>query len=301
MLDTLEFGAVEIEDLAGGDHVDPHVAALRRMGQGAAGAAELSGSAHVSRRSAEAALRRHGAYAAAADGRRSEDARRSRRTAQSERTRAARAAAFCSASDSDSWKAVNRAWQNGGKVWRNTRERRLRDLRAEPAAGRRSRGRASACTRASSPAWTKAGRAGCWNSSASPTPACTTRTSPAGHLRDRFDTLVFPDQIGRDRSIAAIPARMPEEYRGGLGEKGAAALREFAAAGGTLVFLNRSSEYAIEHLGIKAKNVVSGVSNKDFYVPGSLLNVKLDCRPSADAGAAGRDRDLGRAQSRVGD
>ena len=35
------------------------------------------------------------------------------------------------------------------------------------------------------------------------------------------------------------------------------------------------SEYAIEHLGIKAKNVVSGASNKDYYVPGSLLNVKL--------------------------
>ena len=66
---------------------------------------------------------------------------------------------------------------------------------------------------------------------------------------------MFPDQ-----SAAAIDSgfttHMPEEYRGGVGEKGAASLREFASAGGTLVFLNRSSEYAIQHLGIKAKNVL---------------------------------------------
>jgi hypothetical protein len=69
---------------------------------------------------------------------------------------------------------------------------------------------------------------------------------------------------------------MPEEYRGGLGEKGAEALREFAGAGGTLIFLNRSTDYALEHLNVKAKQVLRGVSNRDFYAPGSLLNVKLD-------------------------
>jgi hypothetical protein len=63
-----------------------------------------------------------------------------------------------------------------------------------------------------------------------------------------------------------------------LGRTGADALREFASAGGTLIFLNRSSEYAIQQLGVKAKNVVSGVSNRDYYAPGSLLNVKLDTR-----------------------
>jgi hypothetical protein len=96
----------------------------------------------------------------------------------------------------------------------------------------------------------------------------------AGNLRGRFDALVFPDQASSviDRGYGRT---MPEEYRGGLGEKGAAALRAFATSGGTLIFLNRASAYAIEHLGVKAKNVVSGVPDRDFYVPGSLLNVKL--------------------------
>jgi hypothetical protein len=42
------------------------------------------------------------------------------------------------------------------------------------------------------------------------------------------------------------------------------------------VFLNHSANYALESLHLKPKNVVAGVSNRDFYSPGSLLNVTLD-------------------------
>src|ERR1700761_7938293 len=64
--------------------------------------------------------------------------------------------------------------------------------------------------------------------------------------------------------------------RGGIGEKGADALRQFATAGGTLVFLNKASDYATRNLGVKATNVLAGVQAKDFYCPGSLLNAQLD-------------------------
>jgi len=69
---------------------------------------------------------------------------------------------------------------------------------------------------------------------------------------------------------------MPPEFTGGLGAKGESALREFANAGGTLIFLNRATGYATQHLGVKATNVLAGVAAKDFYCPGSLLNAKLD-------------------------
>jgi glutamine amidotransferase-like uncharacterized protein len=71
---------------------------------------------------------------------------------------------------------------------------------------------------------------------------------------------------------------MPPEYCGGLGEKGAAALKEFAEQGGTLILLNHAAEYASQALGMKASNVLRGVANKDFYSPGSLLNVSLDLK-----------------------
>jgi len=59
---------------------------------------------------------------------------------------------------------------------------------------------------------------------------------------------------------------------------GADALREFAAGGGTLIFLNRATGYAISRLGVNARNVTENLSAKEFYSPGSLLNVKLDLR-----------------------
>jgi len=71
---------------------------------------------------------------------------------------------------------------------------------------------------------------------------------------------------------------MPGEFTGGLGDAGARALREFAAQGGTLVFLNRSAAYAAGALGVKVKNVLEGVSNREFYAPGALLRVTLDTR-----------------------
>ncbi len=77
---------------------------------------------------------------------------------------------------------------------------------------------------------------------------------------------------------------MPEEFTGGLGANGAAALKRFASEGGTLVFLNDSTAYATEALGVNVKNVVGGVSSSDFYSPGSLLNVTLDSRSPLSLG-----------------
>jgi hypothetical protein len=41
------------------------------------------------------------------------------------------------------------------------------------------------------------------------------------------------------------------------------------------VFLNHSTDYALEYLGVAVKNAVQGISNREFYSPGSLLNVRL--------------------------
>jgi glutamine amidotransferase-like uncharacterized protein len=71
---------------------------------------------------------------------------------------------------------------------------------------------------------------------------------------------------------------MPPEYCGGLGEKGAAALKEFVEQGGTLIFFNHASDYATQDLGVKARNVLRGVESKEFYSPGSILNVSLDTK-----------------------
>jgi hypothetical protein len=99
----------------------------------------------------------------------------------------------------------------------------------------------------------------------------------SGKLLERFDAIVMPDQSAQTIAQGYRENQMPPEVSGGLGAEGAAALKEFGEHGGTLILLNHASDYA-ENLGLGVKNVLKGVESKDFYSPGSLLNVKLDTR-----------------------
>jgi len=69
---------------------------------------------------------------------------------------------------------------------------------------------------------------------------------------------------------------MPDEYTGGVGEPGVKALRDFVEAGGTLVCLNRASDFAIEQFKLPVRDVVDGLPRTDFFVPGSILRIELD-------------------------
>jgi hypothetical protein len=102
-----------------------------------------------------------------------------------------------------------------------------------------------------------------------------------GDLRTRFDTIIIPDQPRSDQLRDAIlnghrPGAMPPEYTGGLGAQGVRALREFVEQGGTLVCLNRASDFAIEQFKLPVRDVVDGLPRTDFYVPGSILRIELD-------------------------
>jgi hypothetical protein len=100
-----------------------------------------------------------------------------------------------------------------------------------------------------------------------------------GGLRQRFDAIIFADQTASSIENGFATGSMPEEYVGGLGTAGAAALKEFANAGGSLVFLNGASDYAISRLGVAARAVTPAREQAEvFYCPGSLLNVHVDTR-----------------------
>lgn len=97
-----------------------------------------------------------------------------------------------------------------------------------------------------------------------------------GGLRARFDVIVFADMGANTIENGHARGSMPEEFTGGLGPEGAAALREFLSGGGRLLFFNRSGEYAARHLGIPVRNSLAGVPAREFYCPGSLLNVRVE-------------------------
>jgi hypothetical protein len=180
-----------------------------------------------------------------------------------------------SASDSETWRAVNRLWRQGRAVWRDPDTgdfgpaRLGDDWKQVP---RPRVGLFKSFIPIMDEGWTRwvLEQFGFVYSSLS------VNDIQAGGLRQKFDAIVFPDQSDDSIEFGYKPGTMPPEYTGGLGSKGAAALSEFAASGGTLIFLNHSTRYAIEELGVEARDVTRGVSSREFYSPGSLLNVQLE-------------------------
>ena len=69
---------------------------------------------------------------------------------------------------------------------------------------------------------------------------------------------------------------MPEEYTGGIGKEGVKNLKKFVEDGGTLVFLNRASRFAIEQFDLPVRDVTEGLPRKDFYIPGSILRTEVN-------------------------
>ncbi len=95
-------------------------------------------------------------------------------------------------------------------------------------------------------------------------------------VNQKYSAIIIPDQPPRTLLEGHRPGTMPPEYTGGLGQEGVKALREFVEEGGTLVFLNRASEFAIEQFKLPVRNIVAGLSRKEFYVPGSIVRIELD-------------------------
>ena len=98
----------------------------------------------------------------------------------------------------------------------------------------------------------------------------------AGSLRDRFDIIVLADyssrQIINGRAAGSVPAR----FAGGIGDEGVRELDRFVRDGGTLVCMNSSSDFAIEHLVLPVRNVVAGLGRAEFFNSGSILEVITD-------------------------
>ena len=95
-------------------------------------------------------------------------------------------------------------------------------------------------------------------------------------LDDSTKVLIFPDQSPNQILNGHAKGSMPDEYTGGVGKEGVENLKKFVEAGGTLVFLNRASNFAIEQFNLPVKDVTKGLTRKDFYIPGSILRTELD-------------------------
>jgi len=106
-----------------------------------------------------------------------------------------------------------------------------------------------------------------------------------GNLNKDFDALIIPDMgtssivegtyRWSDSDRLGTPS-IPEKYKGGIGSKGIQSLKSFVLNGGTLILFESACNFAIEKLGVPAYDVTSNLTSKEYYTPGSLLEIKLD-------------------------
>ncbi|MBI2685173.1 MAG: peptidase M14 [Acidobacteria bacterium] len=194
-------------------------------------------------------------------------------------TRADRAANFdlpgsnLTASDSNSYKAIAQAWKQGRKVYRDTT---TGAFFYQPGTGRRELAQPRiGLYKSPSPIMDEGWTRWLFDNFGWTYTSLTNQEIRAGNLRGKYDAILFPDQTAASIRQGYFAGSMPDEYTGGLAEPGAAALRAFAEQGGNLIFLNKSSAYAASQLNIAAENLLQSVPPRDFYCPGSLLNVGI--------------------------
>jgi hypothetical protein len=97
-----------------------------------------------------------------------------------------------------------------------------------------------------------------------------------GDLRAKYDAIVIPDQSARELAEGLRKTQYPQSISGGMGPKGIQALKDFVEGGGTLITLNKASQFAIDYLGIPVRDVLAGTPAKEFYCPGSILKIDFD-------------------------
>lgn len=98
----------------------------------------------------------------------------------------------------------------------------------------------------------------------------------SGGLSSKYDCIIIPSQTTASIVEGLSATRYPAQVAGGIGPQGIESLKKFVEDGGTLITLNNASGFAIEKLGAPVTNVLEGVSNGDFYCPGSILKIDYD-------------------------
>ncbi|WP_437395954.1 M14 family zinc carboxypeptidase [Flagellimonas lutimaris] len=106
----------------------------------------------------------------------------------------------------------------------------------------------------------------------------------SNNLKDRFDVIVMASEWPGSIENGLEPGSAPPQYAGGLGELGIRNLNAFVEQGGTLITLNRSSNFAINALHLPVKNVIDKVDRAKFFTGGSIMQVETNPQHPVMAG-----------------
>jgi hypothetical protein len=90
-----------------------------------------------------------------------------------------------------------------------------------------------------------------------------------------FDLILLPAQDPRNLLHGHAEDSMPPEYVGGLGRAGTESLRAYVEAGGTVLALDGAGDVLMDEWQLPVRSTVRGVPDQDFFIPGSLLGIRV--------------------------
>jgi hypothetical protein len=98
----------------------------------------------------------------------------------------------------------------------------------------------------------------------------------AGDLEADYDVILFQTQTPESIREGFAEGIVPPEYTGGIGAEGEMALQSFVRNGGRVVAVEEATDFFIDLFDLQISNAVERLPPRDFYIPGSILQVDLD-------------------------
>lgn len=92
----------------------------------------------------------------------------------------------------------------------------------------------------------------------------------------QYSAIIFPSQSPNGILHGHSELSMPKKFTGGIGLDGMSKIDQYTKSGGTVIFFDAASDLAIEQLGLPVRNVLSNLPSSSFFIPGSLVRMKVD-------------------------
>ena len=112
----------------------------------------------------------------------------------------------------------------------------------------------------------------------------------AGDLGSRYDVILLADMRAGQIVNGSANGSVPPRYAGGIGPEGVRELDAFVRSGGTLVTINRSSNFVIDELHLPVENVIEDVPRDEYFAGGAIVELLVDPSQPVMSGMSARSK-----------
>jgi hypothetical protein len=93
-----------------------------------------------------------------------------------------------------------------------------------------------------------------------------------------FDAIILPADNENTIVKGLSKERYPEQFTGGITDKGVDNLKKYVENGGKLICFDDSCELVIKQFNLPIKNILVGLKRNEFYNPGSIVELNVDVK-----------------------